>query len=123
MTKKVKVALPRSFDPSPDGWQEAQLEHSPIMILAHAPSKCAGQPCTLHNRTDHVMRSFMQHWRDDRGIMERICSHGVGHPDPDQRDYLVARYGEKTASAEFVHGCCWERCCSSGNNLQDLTVE
>jgi len=102
-------ALPRSFDPSPLGWEEAKLEHSPVLLMAHPPGKCAGEHCTLHNRSDHPMRAFMQHWRDDRGLMERICTHGVGHPDPDQWDYLVQRYGERRAHSEFVHGC--DGCC------------
>lgn len=101
--------------PPPD-FVEVTLEHSPVVLMAHPPKACAGSPCPLHNRTDHVLRGFMQHWRDDRGLMERICPHGVGHPDPDQWDYLVKRYGKRAASAEFVHGCCWMRCCATGND-------
>lgn len=46
------------------------------------------------------MRSFPQLWRTDRGVMERVCPHGVGHPDPDEvyRDI-----------DDFVHGC--DGCC------------
>jgi hypothetical protein len=116
--------LPRSFDPSPEGWVDAKLEHSPVIIKAHAPGKCAGEHCTLHNRSDHKMRAFMQHWRDDRGLMERICPHGVGHPDPDQREYLVKRYGKERASAEFVHGC--DGCCREPltvNDSQEVRAE
>lgn len=113
--------LPRGFDPSPEGRETAQLEHSPIEIMAHAPSKCAGEACALHNRSDHKMRAFMQHWRDDRGLMERICTHGVGHPDPDQWDYLKQRYGKKTASAEFVHGC--DGCCRTVKGSQEVRAE
>jgi hypothetical protein len=115
--------LPRSFDPSPKGWQRTKLEHSPVWIMAHEPGKCAAQTCTLHNRTDHGMRAFMQHWREDRGLMERICPHGVGHPDPDQWDYLVMTYGKRAAKVEFVHGCCHERCCRTVNDSQDLRAE
>jgi hypothetical protein len=50
----------------------------------HPMDNCAGQPCVIHNPTDHSMRSWPLHWRDDRQMFERICSHGVGHPDPDQ---------------------------------------
>jgi hypothetical protein len=75
----------------------ATLEHSLAVLIAHAPSVCAGQPCALHNRTDHHMRAFPQHWRADRGIIERICPHGVGHPDPDDK------------WADDGHGC--DGCC------------
>lgn len=38
-----------------------------------------------------------QHWRGDRHLMERICPHGVGHPDPDD------------INPDGVHGC--DGCC------------
>lgn len=69
-------------------------------IYAHLKKDCLGPPCTIHARTDHAMRSFPQHWRSDRGIMERICPvHGCGHPDPD--DYRV-----RTGLDGGIHGCC-----------------
>ncbi len=69
-------------------------------IWAHPESKCDGGPCPVHNRSDHHMRGFRQNWRDDRGVMERICPHGVGHPDPDCREH----------AKDMVHGC--EGCCA-----------
>jgi hypothetical protein len=79
-----------------------QLENSDVTIKAHSPSVCAAQYCTVHNRSNHSMRSFPQHWRADRAIMERICTHGVGHPDPDEYKLLHSKY-------EGVHGC--DGCC------------
>ena len=47
------------------------------------------------------MRSFPQNWRPDwGGFIERICPHGVGHPDPDQPEVDIYVYG---------HGC--DGCC------------
>jgi hypothetical protein len=66
-------------------------------ILAHDPEKCAGEVCCIHNPSDHHMRKMRQHWRGDRGIMERLCSHGIGHPDPDD------------PTDDTVHGC--DGCC------------
>jgi hypothetical protein len=57
------------------------------------------------------MRSFPQHWRDDRGIIERICPHGVGHPDPDALPYLDRVLGTQKAGTEMQHGC--DGCCGS----------
>lgn len=71
-------------------------------ILAHSKDKCAGTVCAIHNPSDHHMREWPQHWRDDRGIIERICKHGVGHPDPD--DYAI-----RTGRDSGIHGCCG--CC------------
>lgn len=73
-----------------------------VLTFVHAEDACMGDHCTIHNMSDHSMRSFPQHWRADRGIMERICPHGIGHPDPD--DYRVNQY-----EYERVHGC--DGCC------------
>ena len=83
--------------------RRAQLEHSEVVLTAHNPDRCAAKFCTLHNRSDHIMRSFPQHWRSDRGIMERICPHGVGHPDLDSP--------WPPESHEWIHGCCHMACC------------
>lgn len=79
----------------------------------HLPDRCYGRPCVIHNPSDHHMRDWPLHWRDDRGICERICpcphgpgahddgshcGHGIGHPDPDQL-------------GDGVHGC--DGCCSA----------
>ena len=78
-------------------------DSSEVLTGVHLPSQCKGQVCSIHNLSAHSMRTFPQHWRSDRKIMERICPHGVGHPDPD--DYKVRLY-----PAEGVHGC--DGCCS-----------
>lgn len=60
------------------------LEGGEVVTNVHPQDKCAGQVCTIHNPSDHHMRHMPQHWRSDwGGFMERICEHGVGHPDPD----------------------------------------
>ncbi len=78
-----------------------QLEHTETYLHCHDDLSCRGDYCTLHNRSDHAMRSFPQHWRDDRSLMERICPHGVGHPDPDE--IYLDRNGRG------IHGC--DGCC------------
>lgn len=47
-------------------------------------------------------------WRDDRAIFERICPHGVGHPDPDTLEYIKKMHPEFHEN-ESVHGC--DGCC------------
>lgn len=78
------------------------LENTDETLTAHPRAQCEGEICCIHNRTEHCMRSFPQHWRSDRGIMERICRHGVGHPDPDDWQ-----------NTDTVHGCCSPPCCGS----------
>ena len=76
------------------------------IVNVHDESDCADQPaCIIHRPTEHEMSDWPLHWRGDRGIFERICAHGVGHPDPDQF-YYWAKRGELW---QEVHGCCG--CC------------
>ena len=75
------------------------LEHTTETLTnTHAIEDCKGIYCTIHYRSNQSMRAFPQHWRGDRGFMERICPHGTGHPDPDE---IVE---------DKVHGC--DGCCS-----------
>jgi hypothetical protein len=79
-----------------------KLEHTHKWLYTHTADRCAGQQCTIHNRSDHHMRKYPQHWREDRTIMERICEHGVGHPDPDEYRINVL----SATSAHYCDGCC-----------------
>lgn len=88
-----------------DLWQQVQLENSEQVIYAHKPDQCEGRACTIHNRTDHHMRSWPQSFRFDKSVMERICEHGVGHPDPDEYPY------HHHSDSIWIHGC--DGCCSS----------
>lgn len=83
---------------------QVRLEHTDRWLSCHESDQCLGkgEVCSLHNRTDHHMRSFPQHWRGDRYLMERTCPHGIGHPDPD--DYMIL-----SGRDSGVHGC--DGCC------------
>lgn len=82
-----------------------------LVMRVHDREQCESRAsaCVIHRPSDHSMREFRLHWRADRGIFERICSHGVGHPDPDQYGYWVERWGEREAEAQMIHGC--DGCC------------
>lgn len=83
-------------------------------IKVHNKANCRGYNCVIHNPSDHPMKNFPTNWRGDRYLMERICSHGVGHPDPDDLAFKAILFG-KTQSGlnnlnyESVHGC--DGCC------------
>lgn len=68
------------------------------LAWTHDSDKCAGEHCVIHNPSDHHMREWPTHFRSDRGITERICPHGIGHPDPDD------------ITADRIHGC--DGCCA-----------
>ena len=70
--------------------------------MAHAKVDCLEPPCCIHSPSNHHMREWKQLWRPDRMIMERLCPHGIGHPDPDDRAI-------RTGRDEGIHGC--DGCC------------
>jgi hypothetical protein len=72
----------------------------------HKPDKCAGHHCSIHNPSDHHMKTWPLLWRRDTLMMERICPHGVGHPDPDHLEF--ARVYGVTAKLENVGIACPE---------------
>ena len=76
-------------------------------LVVHNRIDCSGK-CAIHNPSDHPLKDAPTHWRDDRALMERICKHGVGHPDPDDLAYKISIRGE-VAEWEGVHGC--DGCC------------
>jgi hypothetical protein len=89
----------------------------------HDPSACAGRPCVIHNPSDHSMRGFKTLFRPETGWgcikpphTERICSHGCGHPDPDDLAYQESIGHE----AMGVHGC--DGCCVSPEDWLAATV-
>lgn len=77
------------------------------LLHTHSPDKCAGRPCCIHNPSNHHMRSWPLNWREDTGVMERICPHGVGHPDPDDAAYNVS-IGKEYKTVHGCDGCCRE---------------
>ena len=74
----------------------------------HPQTACEGRGCAIHNHpSNHRLKDAPLNWREDRGILERICVHDVGHPDPDSAAYLET-VGQ---GVENVHGCCGYGCC------------
>jgi len=77
-------------------------------IRTHMSAGCAGKFCCLHNPSDHPLKNANMVLRLDKDtLIERLCSHGVGHPDPDSVRYLAP---EGVSSGYLgVHGC--DGCC------------
>ena len=98
-----------------------------VLGNVHSKDDCKGA-CPIHNPSAHHMRSWPLVWRGDRGIFERQCPHGIGHPDPDTMSMLGRKQTERIqelvsqqapteeideALDEFdegVHGC--DGCCA-----------
>jgi hypothetical protein len=73
----------------------------------HPHDICDGpQGCAIHNRpSEHPLKNAPMFLRDDRGILERICEHGVGHPDHDSALYLES-IGQILETIHLCDGCC-----------------
>lgn len=79
-------------------------------LLVHYKGDCTGEHCVIHNPSSNCMSSFPTHWRYDRAMMERICPHGVGHPDPDDVEYASTHLNKDQMRYYTIHGC--DGCCS-----------
>lgn len=82
-----------------------------VLLRTHPPDRCQGQHCSVHNPSDHPLRAAPLRWREDRQMMERVCPHGIGHPDPDHIE-MARDLAGPLAEIQSVHlcdGCCTER--------------
>jgi hypothetical protein len=78
----------------------------------HPESACRERgACTIHSPTEHSMRAFPVHvripspWDIKPMHFERICPHGVGHPDPDDMTYWISK-GDPSMGVHGCDGCC-----------------
>lgn len=84
------------------------------LLRTHEPNAdCELYGCAIHAPSRNVQNDmgWPYNWRDDRGILERLCKHGVGHPDLDSAAFL-ARIDRPE---ENVHGC--DGCCRTPNDI------
>ncbi len=71
---------------------------------------CDEDGCAIHNPTDHVMSDFKQFMREDKSfLIERICPHGIGHPDPDSARFIAKQEGNGSINVHGCDGCCREK--------------
>lgn len=61
-----------------------KLSSGQILTNVHSEDKCKGEFCTIHNPSDHCMKHWPQSLNEDTRMMERLCMHMIGHPDPDE---------------------------------------
>lgn len=79
-----------------------------LKMSVHTKNDCEG-PCPIHGPSDHPMKTWPLKWRQEHYYFERICPHGIGHPDPDSLAYL--EWSGIVGSGAGVHGC--DGCCSA----------
>lgn len=69
----------------------------------HDAGTCLKEYCTIHNWSDHPLKAAPQRWNETKGLMERVCKHGVSHPDADE---IGLQYGDR--ADHVCDGCCSE---------------
>lgn len=87
---------------------ERHIMASGAVLRTHDASQCGAGTCCLHSPSDHALKDAPLNWRPDLPLMERVCEHGIGHPDPDDLAYR-ATLGADVESLG-VHGC--DGCCA-----------
>lgn len=82
-----------------------------VLRNIHDETDCEGRPCVIHHPSDHHMKEWPLNWRDGGMFdikpahFERICPHGIGHPDPDSMAY------QRLLGVDVgTHGC--DGCCA-----------
>lgn len=88
------------------------------MVRVHERNEQCDISCVIHNPSKHEMSHLPTHWRWYRGIMERICKHGVGHIDPDNLAFIRRTRGDVPAYMESTHSCCEKGCCGGAYSDQ-----
>ena len=87
-----------------------------VLRGVHARAVCAPYRCWLHAPSPHRLSRAPVVIRTDWWfLVERICPHGLGHPDPDD----IAYHHRSGRVGIESHSC--DGCCSSEAGL-DLTM-
>ena len=81
------------------------------LVKVHGSEACAGRdtPCCIHHPSDHHMATWPMNWRGDTRVMERMCPHGIGHPDPDHMAYVTSV--SEDLQWQGLHSC--DGCCAA----------
>lgn len=80
---------------------EQHILESGQVLQTHPRGVCMGTWCCIHAPMPGPWESWPRWWREDRGIMERTCPHGVGHPVAEMYEPAIAMGHE----GMLVHGC------------------
>lgn len=78
------------------------------LVNVHPETPDCADGCMIHHPTAGDIANvehWPYHWRDDKGVMERKCPHGIGHPDIDDANYQNRNFREHLN----IHGC--DGCC------------
>lgn len=80
--------------------------HTGPPLVVHDDSRCRGRNCCIHNPSPHPLGRHPMYWRGIWVGMDRICDHGLAHPDPDDRRYRYS-VGLPLHVEHECDGCCY----------------
>ena len=83
---------------------EMTMLENGVLTRVRSSIRCSGEQCWVHNPSPTHMTTWRVSWRADKRTAERVCSHRIGHPDPDDLEYNT-RLG-RDVSAHACEGCC-----------------
>lgn len=83
-------------------------------IFTHEAGECIGEWCVIHRPMPGPWESWPRVWRGDRGIVERRCPHGVGHPVAEMHEWSIMMGQE----VDLIHGCDGCPCSPSAKEKQ-----
>lgn len=79
----------------------------PKGLKVHSKNSCTGPWCCIHRPSIHKMNDWPAFFRADKEwLVERICQHGIGHPDPDSVLYHASYRGDFSMGVHGCDGCC-----------------
>lgn len=98
----------RWLDGETIGLARFEDDYGQVLWRIHGRDNCKGKSCTVHRPSAHRLRGMKLLWRQEARIFERVCAHGVGHPDPDC--YMIVDGAAVPAVDHHAHGC--DGCCA-----------
>lgn len=81
---------------------EQHLLETGQVIRTHERTQCLGQWCAIHQPMPGPWADWPRFWRDEIGILERICPCRIGHPVAEMYSWAVAT----GRGAMLAHRCC-----------------
>lgn len=89
-------------------------------LKTHGKDQCSGESCCIHNPSVHPLADAPLDWRPERALIERVCDHGVHHPDPDDRAHWERKIGTDPVAEEFLDARAEHPCdgCCTGTYVQ-----
>lgn len=77
-----------------------------FMVNVHAANaECAQYGCVIHFPSAEGMALGKTHYNTVRQQMQRVCEHGVAHPDPDSQNWRERTLGSRD-DIHICDGCC-----------------